>query len=107
MPILRNEWHLSASQAGVILGVFQLGQTAAYVTVGFLLDRVRSKPIMFGSAAMVGIGDIFFALGARDFVSGLLLRLLAGDLLGGLYLPALKHIADTTPSSRRGVATGV
>jgi len=34
MPILRNEWHLSASQAGLILGVFSVGQTAAYVAVG-------------------------------------------------------------------------
>ncbi len=107
IPILRDEWHLSASQAGVILGVFQLGQTAAYVAVGFLLDRLRSKPIMVVSAAMVGIGDLLFALGARDFTSGFLLRLLAGALLGGLYLPALKHIADTTPTLRRGIATGI
>lgn len=107
MPILREEWGLSASQAGLILGVFQLGQTGAYVAVGFLLDRLRSKPIMVASAAMVGVGDLLFALGARDFASGLLLRLLAGALLGGLYLPALKLIADTTPTIRRGIATGI
>ena len=107
MPILRNEWTLSASQAGLILGVFQLGQTAAYVAVGFLLDRLRSKPIMVFSAAMVGMGDLLFAWGARDFASGFLLRLLAGALLGGLYLPALKHIAETTPTLRRGLATGI
>src|SRR5438132_8475289 len=107
MPILRNEWTLSASQAGLILGVFRLGQTAAYVAVGFLLDRLRSKPIMVFSAAMVGMGDLLFAWGARDFASGFLLRLLAGALLGGLYLPALKHIAETTPTLRRGLATGI
>ncbi len=107
IPILRDEWHLSASQAGVVLGAFQLGQTGAYVAVGFLLDRLRSKPIMVASAAMVGLGDLLFALGARDFVSGFLLRLLAGALLGGLYLPALKHIAETTPGVRRGIATGI
>jgi MFS family permease len=107
MPILRNEWALSASQAGLILGVFQLGQTAAYVAVGFLLDRLRSKPIMVFSAAMVGMGDLLFAWGARDFASGFFLRLLAGALLGGLYLPALKHIAETTPTLRRGLATGI
>lgn len=107
IPILRDAWRLSASEAGVILGAFQLGQTGAYVAVGFLLDRLRGKPIMVGSAAMVGLGDLLFALGARDFVSGFLLRLLAGALLGGLYLPALKHIAETTPGVRRGIATGI
>ncbi len=107
MPILREDWHLSASQAGLILGIFQLGQLGAYVAVGFLLDRLRSKPIMVYSAAMVGLGDLLFAVGARDFTSGFLLRLLAGCLLGGLYLPALKHIADTTPPVRRGIATGI
>lgn len=107
IPILKDEWHLSASQTGLILGVFQLGQTGAYVAVGFLLDRLRSKPIMVISSAMVGVGDLLFALGARDFVSGFLLRLLAGALLGGLYLPALKHIAETTPRLQRGIATGI
>jgi len=107
IPILRDEWRLSASQTGLILGVFQFGQTGAYVAVGFLLDRLRSKPIMVISSAMVGIGDFLFALGARDFTSGFLLRLLAGALLGGLYLPALKHIAETTPRLQRGIATGI
>ena len=107
IPILKDEWHLSASETGLILGVFQLGQTAAYVGVGFLLDRLRTKPIMVISSAMVGAGDLLFALGAHDFASGLLLRMLAGALLGGLYLPALKHIAETTPRPQRGVATGI
>ncbi|MBI2200750.1 MAG: hypothetical protein HYU43_02295, partial [Armatimonadetes bacterium] len=41
IPILTSEWSLSNSQAGLILGVFQLGTLAAYVAVGFLLDRMR------------------------------------------------------------------
>ena len=107
IPILTSEWGLSASQAGVILGGFQLGTLVAYVTVGFLLDRMRSKPIMAWSAALVGAADLLFALGARDFASGFGLRLLVGILFGGLYLPALKQIADTVPPHRRGMATGV
>ncbi len=101
------EWSLSASQSGVILGGFQLGTLGAYVAVGFLLDRMRSKPIMAWSAALAGAGDILFALAARDFTSGFALRLLVGVLYGGLYLPALKQIADTVPPDRRGLATGI
>ncbi len=107
IPILSSEWHLSSSQAGVILGGFQFGTLAAYVTVGFLLDRIRSKPIMAWSAVLVGLGDLAFALGARDFASGLALRVLVGILIGGLYLPALKHLAETVPQDRRGMATGI
>ncbi len=107
IPILREEWHLSASQAGLILGAFQFGQVGAYVAVGFLLDRLRSKPIMMTSAVLVGISDLLFALGARGPSSAFLLRLLTGIMLGGLYLPALKHIADTTPGQRRGLTTGI
>ncbi len=107
IPILRSEWRLSASQAGMILGGFQLGTLGAYVTVGFLLDRVRSKPIMTISAALVGIGDLMFAWQAGQFASGFILRLLVGIVIGGLYLPALKQIADTIPPQRRGMATGV
>ncbi len=106
IPIVSEEWRLSASHAGLILGAFQLGNLVAYVGVGFLLDRMRSKPIMAWAAVLVGLGDLLFALGARGFWSGLGLRLLVGVSLGGLYLPALKHIAETIPTARRGVATG-
>jgi MFS family permease len=107
IPILKTEWHLSSSQAGIILGGFQLGTLGAYVAVGFLLDRVRSKPIMTVSAALVGIGDLLFAWRAGEFASGFMLRLLVGILIGGLYLPALKQIADSIPPARRGMATGI
>jgi MFS family permease len=107
IPILTAEWRLSASQSGLILGGFQLGTLAAYVAVGFLLDRMRSKPIMVASAVLVGAGDLLFALGARTFLSGLVLRLLVGIVFGGLYLPALKQIAETIPQNRRGTATGI
>lgn len=107
IPILRDEWRLSASQAGLILGAFQLGNLMTYVAIGFLLDRMRNKPIMVWSAVLVGLFDLLFALAARDFWTGMSLRLLTGICMGGLYLPALKHIAETTPSAKRGVATGI
>ncbi len=107
IPVLTSEWRLSATHAGLILGAFQLGTLGAYVGVGFLLDRMRSKPIMVWSAVLVGLGDLLFAFGARDFISGLALRLLVGIVFGGLYLPALKQIAETVPRDRRGSATGI
>ncbi|HSD50498.1 MAG TPA: MFS transporter, partial [Candidatus Methylomirabilis sp.] len=107
IPILRDEWQLSASQAGLILGAFQLGNLGAYVAIGFLLDRVRIKPIMVWAAVLVGMGDVLFALAARDFWTGISLRLLTGICMGGLYLPALKHIAEGIPAARRGMATGI
>jgi len=107
IPILSREWHLTAGQAGFILGIFQFGQLTAYVLVGFLLDRMPSKPIMVWSAALVGAGDLLFALAARDFATGFAIRFLEGLLLGGLYLPALKYIAETIPGNRRGRATGI
>jgi len=97
---------LSSSQAGATLGAFQFGQLAGYVLVGFLLDRIRSKPIMVWSGALVGAGDLLFAWVARDFATGFVLRLIEGFLIGGLYVPALKYIADTIPVERRGRTTG-
>lgn len=107
IPILTGDWGLSASQAGLILGAFQLGNLAAYLVVGFLLDRMSSKPIMVWAAVMVGLGDLLFAGAARGFWSGIGLRLLIGVCMGGLYLPALKHIAEAIPKARRGMATGI
>src|SRR5947208_9682047 len=91
IPVLTSELRISASQAGVILGAFQLGTLGAYVGVGFLLDRIRSKPIMVWSAALVAAGDLLFALFARNFASGLTIRLIVGIVYGGLYcLPSSK-----------------
>jgi MFS family permease len=107
IPTLTAEWRLTASQAGLILGAFQLGNLGAYVGVGLLLDRVSSKPIMVWGAGLVGLGDLLFALAAGDFWSGIGLRFLVGISLGGLYLPALRHIAETVPAARRGLETGI
>ncbi|MDR7555153.1 MAG: MFS transporter [Armatimonadota bacterium] len=107
IPVLSVEWRLSAAQAGLILGGFQLGTLAAYVAIGFLLDRVQSKPVMAMAAALVGLGDLVFAAAAHDVSTGLALRVLVGVVMGGLYLPALKQIADTVPGAARGTATGI
>ena len=107
IPILSHDWRLSAGQAGAILGAFQFGQLIAYALVGFLLDQIRSRPVMVWSAALVGLGDILFAAAARNFASGFALRLLQGLLVGGLYVPALKYIADSVPQQGRGRFTGV
>jgi MFS family permease len=107
IPIVSTEWRLTAGQAGLILGAFQLGNLFAYVAVGLLLDRMPSKPIMVWAAGLVGLADLLFAVGATDFWSGIGLRLLVGVSLGGLYLPALRHIAETVPPARRGMATGI
>jgi len=107
IPVLTSEWQLSGGQAGIILGAFQVGTLGAYLAVGFLLDRVRSKPIMTVAAALVGVSDLLFAGIAGNFASGFALRLLVGIVFGGLYLPALKHIAETIPLVRRGTATGL
>jgi MFS family permease len=61
---------------------------------------------MVWSAAFVGAGDLLFAIAAQSFATGLAFRLLEGFLLGGLYVPALKYIADSIPGERRGRATG-
>lgn len=107
IPIVGAEWDLSASQAGLILGAFQVGTLAAYVAVGFLLDRISARPIMVASAFLAGVGDLAFAAGAHDFASGLALRLMVGLFAGGLYLSALRYIAATFPVGQRGSATGV
>jgi MFS family permease len=107
IPVFSHDWRLSGGQAGAILGAFQFGQLIAYALVGFLLDQMRSRPVMVWSAALVGLGDLLFATVARNFASGFALRLLEGFLVGGLYVPALKYIADSVPQDRRGRVTGV
>jgi MFS family permease len=99
-------WDLSASQAGWLTTIVQLGfvaGTAAFATLN-VVDIVPSRRL-FASGALVGAAANAALLAAPGFRTALVCRMLTGIALAAVYPPAMKMIS-TWFRSRRGLAVG-
>jgi len=107
LPILRREWVMSNTQAGMIFSTYQLGYIASGVLLSALTDRMNTKLIFITAALWSAAANLLFALYAHDFSSGLVLRALTGIGMGGTYMPGLKLVAERFDPARRGKAIGI
>jgi MFS family permease len=105
-PRLQEIWGLSASQAGWLTGVVQLGFVAGTAAAALLnlADLVPSRAYFAVSALLAAAANA--ALVAADgYGQALALRFATGVFLAGVYPPAMKMIA-TWFRSARGLAIG-
>jgi MFS family permease len=107
LPILRNEWGMNNTRAGMIFSVYQLGYIASGVILSTLTDRMNTRIIFITAAFWSAAANLLFALYAHDFTSGMLLRALTGIGMGGTYMPGLKLVAERFDPSSRGRAIGI
>lgn len=107
MPVVQQEWHLSSTQAGTIVATFHLGYVLAVIFYSFASDTYNPKySFAFGSLA-AGISGLIFAAIADGFWSALILRLLSGIGIAGVYVPGMKMVAQLSQPSTRGKAMGL
>lgn len=107
LPLLRTEWDMNNTQAGMIFSVYQLGYIASGVILSTLTDRMNTRLIFIGAAFWSAASNLLFALYAHDFTSAMILRALTGIGMGGTYMPGLKLVAERFDSSTRGRAIGM
>lgn len=106
LPLLRTDWSMTATQAGMIQSSWHLGYLVSLFAVGFLGDRFGAKRTFMWSAVAAGVSGLVFAAFSSGFVSGAILYGLAGLCSGGSYTPGLTLIAERFPPARRGRAMG-
>ena len=70
LPILKTEWEMNNTQAGVIFSVYQLGYIASGVLLSTLSDRLNIRWIFITAALWSGIANLLFGLYAHDYLSG-------------------------------------
>jgi MFS family permease len=107
LPLLKKEWGMSNTQAGMIISVYQLGYIASGVILRILTDRINTRVIFITAAFWSAAANLLFALFAHDFTSAMLLRALTGVGMGGTYMPGLKLVAERFNASERGRAIGI
>ena len=106
-PLLAARWALSASEAGWLSSVVQLGFVVGTALAAVLnLADVLPARLYFSCSALAAAGANALLLAAPSYRTALLSRALVGVLLAGVYPPAMK-MAATWFRARRGLAIGV
>ncbi len=105
LPLLRTDWLMSASQAGMVQSAYHVGFLISLFSVGFLSDRYGARRIYLATSMAAVASGLIFALFASDFLSALVLYGLTGLCSGGSYTPGLAIIAQKM-RARQGRALG-
>lgn len=106
LPILREKWVMSATQAGTVASGYMLGYTVSLVAFSWLAERFGPRRVFVLSATASALTAIAFGFFARDYTSGLMLYTLAALTQGGNYTPAVMLMAERYKPENRGGAVG-
>ena len=96
LPEIARAWHLSASEAGWIGGIYFAGYAAAVPILSSLTDRIDGRRVFLGSTLLAAGASLAFAAAADGFWTGLIFRFLGGVALGGVHMPGLKLLSERT-----------
>jgi MFS family permease len=107
LPLVREDWGLSARDAGAIQGAFHLGYLASLFIVGFIADHFGAKRAFLVTGVAGFLSPIAFVLFVDGFWSALWLHALTGLTQGGYYTPVLAMVNEHVDRARRGRAMGL
>ncbi|HEX6827741.1 MAG TPA: MFS transporter [Burkholderiales bacterium] len=106
LPLLKQDWAMSAGQAGLIQSAYHIGFLVSLFAVGFLSDHYGARRTYLATSVIAAASALLFALFAEGFVSGLLLYGLTGLCSGGSYTPGLAIISEHFAGRGQGRAMG-
>ena len=107
LSLIKEEWDLTNTQAGVIYSAYLAGYAASALFVIPLTDRLGPRHILVGSAVVAVIAQLLFPIVAQDIASGTILRGIGGVAFVGVYVPGLRIIAERFSGGGRGAAMGL
>ncbi|MGE3067242.1 MAG: MFS transporter [Hyphomicrobiaceae bacterium] len=91
---LMPQWHLSATEAGMMASSFAFGYMVAVPVLTTLTDRIDARRILFAGSALSGLATLAFGFLAHDLLSAVIWWTLAGIGFAGAYMPGLKALTD-------------
>jgi MFS family permease len=94
LPELRDLWHLSNAEAGLIGSAFFIGyiSTVSYWTA--LTDRIDGRRIYLAGSLLAVGGGAGFGFAAQGLASAMLLQIVLGAGVAGSYMPGLRLLSD-------------
>jgi MFS family permease len=106
LPLLKTDWNMSASEAGLVQSAWHAGYLISLFAVGFIADRHGAKKVFLAGSVLAGVSATLFAFYADSALSGLLLYGLTGLCSGASYTPGLTLVAERFGALQRGRAMG-
>ena len=106
-PALEAERGHSQDHLAWLTMAVQLGFVVGTLVIAFtnLADLVNTRTLFAVCSIMAGVVNVALVFVPQDFTYALVLRILAGAFLGGVYPPGMKIIAGWFKSGR-GIAIG-
>lgn len=100
LPLLKEDWGLTAWQAGLVQSGYHVGFLASLFAVGFLADRYGAKRVYLAGSVAAVASSLLFAVFAADFATALLLYGLTGLCAGASYTPGLALVSQQVTAGR-------
>lgn len=67
MPVIEDEWELTASQSGIIIAFFHVGYVVAIAFYSMLIDKYNPKYFMVMGAFLAGVSGLHLQLLRKVF----------------------------------------
>ena len=106
IPVLIEEWKISATQASFIVSGFFLTYALSLLGFSWLSDQIGAKRSVSISALATALTCTAFAFCAKDFTTTLIFYGLIGLSQGGVYTPLIVLFRENTPAPYLGTAIG-
>ncbi len=106
IPVLKQEFHLTAAQAGWIMGIYFLTYSPMQAVGGVLADWVGVKRILVLFVALAGFGLVVLGV-ATTYAMLLVAVAMHGFGAGCYYVGAYGITMQTVPSRVRGISAAV
>lgn len=106
LPLLKQDWSMTAGQAGLIQSAYHVGFLVSLFAVGFLSDHYGARRTFLATSVIAAVSALLFAFFAEGFLSGLLLYGLTGLCSGGSYTPGLAILSERFAGRGQGRAMG-
>ena len=106
LPSFEREFGLSKAQAGLLVGMFAVGQGVAALPVGLLAARVSVKRFVLAGLVMLAGATVAFGL-ADTYATLLVARFLQGACAGLCLASGYAWLVAAVPRARRGEMIGI
>ncbi|MBW1789519.1 MAG: MFS transporter, partial [Deltaproteobacteria bacterium] len=106
MPMIRADFSLSYTQAGIIISAFAITSGISQLPAGWMADRVGPRIMILLSISGVALAGLLMGL-SRSYWSLVVFLVLAALLGGGYHPAAASSIAAAVPADNRGSALGM
>jgi MFS family permease len=105
-PSLRDDFHLSLGQTGVLLSGSLVGSVVSLIPWGLATDRVGERWVLLGGLGGCGLA-LLGAATTHTFEALFLLLVLAGFLGASVQSASGRAVMAWFPGSQRGLALGI